>query len=175
MIQGNQCFSFHKDEIIQSRKSFYNTFIAKALRKTLAFLDLLMQICFFRCSLLLSSSFPSSQQSPELKRKSWNPVTSVSAAGTGLLDPESPEAPLNYEDAKAEALHLICQLNSVFRYKQSEAGLNKLKGRAPDVFRDLCFYSDICQVLGEYDFRRNARKFVQVLFSSVEVAQVRAP
>jgi len=125
-----------------------------------------------RCSLLLSSSFPSSQQSPELKRKSWNPVTSVSAAGTGLLDPESPEAPLNYEDAKAEALHLICQLNSVFRYKQSEAGLNKLKGRAPEVFRDLCFYSDICQVLGEYDFRRNARKFVQVLFSSVEVAQM---
>ena len=127
---------------------------------------------FSRCSLLLSSSFPSSQQSPEPKRKSWNPATTSTNGATGLLQPGSPDTPISYEEAKEEALGLICQLNSVFKYKQSEAGLNKLKNKMPDVFRDLCFYSDVCQVLGEYDFRRNARKFVQVLFSSVEISQV---
>ena len=131
---------------------------------------------FFCCrsSLLLSTSLPSSQQSPDTKRKSWMPGT-VASSGTicGAQDPDSPEIPLSNEEAKTEALDLIYQLNSVFRYKHSEMGLNKLKGKYAKIFQDLCFYSDVCQVLGEYDFRINARKFVQVLFGSLDISQVR--
>lgn len=99
-------------------------------------------------------------------------MTDTSSVSTNILDPDSPDVPMNYEDAKTEAMDLICQLNVVFRYKQSEVGLNKLKRKMPKLFQDLCFYSDICQLMGEYDFRINARKFVQVLFNSVDISQV---
>lgn len=128
---------------------------------------------FFRSSILLSSSFPSSQQSPEVKRKSWNPTRETSNSNSNHdLDSDSSDIPLNYEDAKDEVMNFIYQLNSVFRYKQAEAGLSRFKGKLPALFEDLCFYSDVCHVLGEYNFRINARKFIQVLFNSLDISQV---
>ena len=127
----------------------------------------------YRSSLLLSTSLPSSQQSPEVKRKSWNPALAGSVSSAlAAADPTSPDLPINYEDAKAEAMDLICQLNTVYKYKESETGLNKMKGRVPKLFEDLCFYSDVCLALAEYEFRINARKFIQTLFNSVDVGQV---
>ena len=56
-----------------------------------------------RTSLLLSSSLPSSYQSPEVKRKSWNAaVASASSVSVALLlDSDNAEPPASYEEAKA--------------------------------------------------------------------------
>lgn len=70
-----------------------------------------------RSSLLLSGSLPSSNQSPEVKRKSWNPSLTTSnnqlAEGNGKNSQDSIEPPINFDSAKTEALDFIGQLNSL--------------------------------------------------------------
>lgn len=71
-----------------------------------------------RSSLLLSGSLPSSNQSPEVKRKSWNPSLTSSnnqlTEGNGKNSPDSIEQqPVSFDSAKSEALEFICQLNSL--------------------------------------------------------------
>jgi hypothetical protein len=69
-------------------------------------------------------------------------------------------------------LDFIGQLNSLRFGQQAEIGLNKLRGRVPKVFQDLCFYSDVCAVLAEYDYKANARKFIHQLFTPVNTIQM---
>jgi len=126
-----------------------------------------------RSSLLVSGNLPSSQHSPEsVKRKSWNP--SLSCSNNQLNEgspPDTSDTLMNFEAAKSEAMDLICQLNSL-RYSQAEVGLNRVRGRVPKLFQDLCFYSDVCCLLGEYDYKANARKFIHQLFTPVNISQI---
>ena len=77
-----------------------------------------------RSNLLLSSSLPSSYQSPEVKRKSWNAVAPASSVSAALLDSDSAEPPANYEEAKAEDPVLntavIEKIQSVLRFVFSD-------------------------------------------------------
>lgn len=43
----------------------------------------------------------------------------------------------------------------------------RLKQRYPDVFTDLCLYSEVCLLMTKYSFRLSSRRFIQELFMDV--------
>ena len=60
----------------------------------------------------------------------------------------------------------------IFQSKQAEASLVKLQRKWPGIFTDLCFYSDVSNLLGVYNFRLGSRRFIQELFLEVQFSKV---
>ena len=51
-------------------------------------------------------------------------------------------------------------------------GLLTLKQRWPGGFKDVCLYSEICQILASYNYRLTARRFIQELFMDLVFTEV---
>ncbi|XP_065337651.1 rapamycin-insensitive companion of mTOR isoform X2 [Cloeon dipterum] len=65
---------------------------------------------------------------------------------------------------KNEILKHAERLSNPIWFKSSKTALLQLKQRCPQVFQDLCLYSDICSLLETSSYRLSARKSVQELF-----------
>ena len=69
---------------------------------------------------------------------------------------------------------MLSNKTTLFQSKQAEACLVKLQRKWPAIFTDLCFYSDVSNILGVYNFRLASRKFIQELFLEVQFSKVQA-
>ncbi|XP_025081196.1 rapamycin-insensitive companion of mTOR-like [Pomacea canaliculata] len=56
---------------------------------------------------------------------------------------------------RSEVLRLIVNLSSSVGLKASEQGLLSLKQQFPSMFKDICFFSEVCLLLSSYSFRLN--------------------
>ncbi|XP_069163639.1 rapamycin-insensitive companion of mTOR-like isoform X1 [Procambarus clarkii] len=90
--------------------------------------------------------------------------------GEGKSGPER----VNQTLIRKEILRFITNLLSSIAAKSSESGLLTLKQRWPHAFRDLCLYSEICQVLACYNYRLTARRFIQELFMDLTFSEIYA-
>jgi len=109
----------------------------------------------------LSSSLPASHQSPSLPRPSWGAQAErEEGAGEGVSLAQRTEA-------RQEALKLVGTMNSSVGTKGAEQNLLKIKRIIPEVFTDLCLYSEVAQVLADYHFKLPTRRFIQELFLDV--------
>ncbi|KAK8725070.1 hypothetical protein OTU49_011142 [Cherax quadricarinatus] len=88
--------------------------------------------------------------------------------GEGKSGPER----VNQLLIRKEVLRFITNLLSSIAAKSSESGLLTLKQRWPHAFRDLCLYSEICQILACYNYRLTARRFIQELFMDLTFSEV---
>jgi len=96
---------------------------------------------------------------------------------TGLVQKceQAPDvtSPTDKKEAMCEALHLIsCLNNTKPKIKQAEASLLRLQRKWPQIFSDLCFFSDVCCLLSQFQFRSSSRKFIQELFLELNVDQI---
>lgn len=48
----------------------------------------------------------------------------------------------------------------------------RLREQFPDLFHDICLYSEICAVLSSYSYHLPARRFIQELFQDIKFTQV---
>jgi len=123
-----------------------------------------------KISITSTSSLPGSHQSPATNRRSWVEPT--------RSDPTHPRldmgnvSPTGHKEAVVEAMDLICSMNNSVKSKQAEACLVKLQRKWPAIFTDLCFYSDVSNLLGVYNFRLASRKFIQELFLEVQFSKM---
>ena len=98
-------------------------------------------------------------------------------------------SPNNKKEALAEALNLISNLNNPPRVsvmnksvmilmtllqqsKQAEVALVRLQRKWPEIFSDVCFYSDVCHLLSQFQFRSSSRRFIQELFTDLNYTEV---
>ncbi len=98
---------------------------------------------------------------------SVNPATSspkeaALSSGAGLVD----AVKRRFEQRK-EAMRVISSLNATIGADRTEEVLLKMKQQAPLVFKDLCFYSEVCALMSHFSFRLSSRRFVQELFMDV--------
>ena len=70
-------------------------------------------------------------------------------------------------EMRQEALKVISTLNASVGSSRSEDILLKMKQQAPYIFMDLCFYSEVCQLMTHFSFRLSSRRFIQELFMDV--------
>ena len=68
---------------------------------------------------------------------------------------------------RKEALKIISTLNASVGALRTEETLLKMKQQSPQTFKDLCFYSEVCQLMGHFSFRLSSRRFIQELFMDV--------
>jgi len=123
-----------------------------------------------KISITSTSSLPGSHQSPATNRRSWVEPTHSDPTHPGL--DQGNVSPTGYKEAVVEAMDLICAMNNSVKSKQAEACLVKLQRKWPAVFTDLCFYSDVSNILGVYNFRLASRKFIQELFLEVQFSKM---
>ncbi|KAL3868472.1 hypothetical protein ACJMK2_041273 [Sinanodonta woodiana] len=72
---------------------------------------------------------------------------------------------------RKEMLRLVLNLSSSVGVKASEQGLLSLKQKFPKAFQDLCFYSEVSELLGSCSFRLTARRFIQELFDDLDISK----
>ena len=48
----------------------------------------------------------------------------------------------------------------------------RLKQKHPQIFTDLCLYSEVCLLLSEYSFRLFSRRFLQELFMDIDYSEL---
>eukprot|EP00092_Neocalanus_flemingeri_P017565 GFUD01019006.1.p1 GENE.GFUD01019006.1~~GFUD01019006.1.p1 ORF type:complete len:742 (-),score=220.04 GFUD01019006.1:440-2482(-) len=123
-----------------------------------------------KISVTSSSSLPGSHQSPATNRRSWVEPTQSSPSQPRL--DQGNVSPTGYKEAVLEAMDLICAMNNSVKSKQAESCLVKLQRKWPAIFTDLCFYSDVSNILGVYNFRLASRKFIQELFLDVQFSKM---
>ena len=70
-------------------------------------------------------------------------------------------------EQRQEALKVISTLNASVGSNKAEDVLLKMKQQAPYIFKDLCFYSEVCQLMAHFSFRLTSRRFIQELFMDV--------
>ena len=68
---------------------------------------------------------------------------------------------------RKEALKIISTLNATVGASKTEELLLKMKQHSPVIFKDLCFYSEVCQLISHFSFRLSSRRFLQELFMDV--------
>lgn len=68
---------------------------------------------------------------------------------------------------KLEILKLMERLGNPILIKTTKQTLLNYKQQNPEIFHDLCLYSDVCILLGENAIRLGPRKFVHELFLDV--------
>jgi len=68
---------------------------------------------------------------------------------------------------RREALKIISTLNATVGASKTEDLLLKMKQQSPLIFKDLCFYSEVCQLMSHFSFRLSSRRFLQELFMDV--------
>jgi len=123
-----------------------------------------------KISVTSTSSLPGSHQSPATNRRSW--VEPTKSGETHMRLDHGQKSPTGYKEAMLEAMDLICSMNNSVKSKQAEASLVKLQRKWPSIFTDLCFYSDVSNLLGVYNFRLGSRKFIQELFLEVQFSKM---
>jgi rapamycin-insensitive companion of mTOR len=72
---------------------------------------------------------------------------------------------------RREILRLVIKTSSSVGLKSCEQGLLILKQKFPSAFQDICLYSEICYLLANYNYRLNARRFIQELFQDIDFRQ----
>ncbi|ESO86448.1 hypothetical protein LOTGIDRAFT_129240 [Lottia gigantea] len=111
------------------------------------------------------SSLKESQEDSSNTPKSLSTTDSDSGISkTGDSDPN------NRLMVRKEIIRLVINLSSSVGLKGSEQGLLVLKQKFPKAFQDLCFYSEVGQILATYSFRLAARRFAQELFDELDVS-----
>ena len=70
-------------------------------------------------------------------------------------------------EKRKEALKIISTLNASVGASRTEEILLKMKQQSPHTFKDLCFYSEVCQLMSHFSFRLASRRFIQELFMDV--------
>ena len=70
-------------------------------------------------------------------------------------------------EQRKEALKIISTLNATVGASKTEDTLLKMKQQSPVIFKDLCFYSEVCQLMCHFSFRLSSRRFLQELFMDV--------
>lgn len=70
-------------------------------------------------------------------------------------------------EQRKDALKVISTLNASVGANKAEEVLLRMKQQAPSIFKDLCFYSEVCQLMGHFSFRLTSRRFIQELFMDV--------
>jgi len=123
-----------------------------------------------KISVTSTSSLPGSHQSPATNRRSW--VEPTKSDQNHLRLDGGNTSPTGYKEAMLEAMDLICSMNNSVKSKQAEASLVKLQRKWPGIFTDLCFYSDVSNLLGVYNFRLGSRRFIQELFLEVQFSKM---
>ena len=73
----------------------------------------------------------------------------------------------DYKLQRQEASKVISTLNASVGSSKAEDVLLKMKQQAPMIFKDLCFYSEVCQLMAHFSFRLSSRRFIQELFMDV--------
>ena len=71
------------------------------------------------------------------------------------------------QEQRKEALKIISTLNATVGANKTEDILLKMKQQSPVIFKDLCFYSEVCQLMSHFSFRLSSRRFIQELFMDV--------
>ncbi|XP_013398176.1 rapamycin-insensitive companion of mTOR isoform X2 [Lingula anatina] len=96
-------------------------------------------------------------------------VGSVSSdAGSEIAGPRLSEDSVSGRSMiRQEILKFIINLSSSVGVKASEQNLLNLKQKFPNAFQDLCLYSEVCYLLGHYNFRLPSRRFIQELFQDM--------
>ena len=67
---------------------------------------------------------------------------------------------------------LILQLISKFDHLYLYDVYFRLKQKHPQIFTDLCLYSEVCLLLSEYSFRLFSRRFLQELFMDIDYSEL---
>ncbi|XP_041359986.1 rapamycin-insensitive companion of mTOR-like [Gigantopelta aegis] len=104
-------------------------------------------------------------------------IVSSETPGSGTSETSSDTAPKKLSEdtpegrtlVRKEILRLIISLCSSVGLKGSEQALLTLKQKFPKAFQDLCFYSDVSDLLANYSFRLLARRFIQELFDEFDI------
>ncbi|KAL5015873.1 hypothetical protein ScPMuIL_005462 [Solemya velum] len=73
---------------------------------------------------------------------------------------------------RREVLRLVINLSSSIGVKGAESGLLSLRQKFSRVFQDLCFYSEVCNLLTTCSFRLTARRFIQELFNELNTEKL---
>lgn len=68
---------------------------------------------------------------------------------------------------RKEILRLISAMSAMVGIKTAEEGLLRIREHTPGLFKDLCLYSEVCQLMTHCAFRLTARQFIQELFMDV--------
>ncbi|XP_059078689.1 rapamycin-insensitive companion of mTOR-like isoform X2 [Tigriopus californicus] len=79
---------------------------------------------------------------------------------------------LSKVNQRKEVLKMIGIMNATVGVKTAEQGLLKFKQKYPNVFNDLCLYSDVCILLSRYSFRLSTRRFIQELFMDLHFEEL---
>ena len=103
----------------------------------------------------------SSQGSPLNLRKR------VMLKSNAVVDLHDVESIKKRVEQRQEALKVISTLNASVGSSKAEDVLLKMKQQAPMIFKDLCFYSEVCQLMAHFSFRLSSRRFIQELFMDV--------
>ena len=84
------------------------------------------------------------------------------------------KSPSDRKEAITEALNLISNLTNPPRQsKAAETMLLRLQRKWPDIFTDICLYSDVCLLMSQFQFRASSRRIIQELFSELNYTEVR--
>ncbi|XP_002741655.1 rapamycin-insensitive companion of mTOR-like [Saccoglossus kowalevskii] len=102
------------------------------------------------------------------------PSSASSDDSTPAFKKLTEDSPLGRSLIKKEIVRLVVNLSSSVAMKAQEQGLLSLKERFPNAFQDVCLYSDIADILGNYSFRLGARRFVQELFQDMVFSEMYA-
>ncbi|XP_061180915.1 rapamycin-insensitive companion of mTOR-like [Saccostrea echinata] len=103
------------------------------------------------------------------------PSSATPGSVTSCTSSDSLTVKMSYDNVHGKGLirkelrKLVINLSSSVGLKGSEQGLLMLKQKFPAVFKDVCFYSEVCHLLSICSFRLNARRFVQELFEDFKI------
>ncbi|KAK3090902.1 hypothetical protein FSP39_015586 [Pinctada imbricata] len=97
---------------------------------------------------------------------------------TSCTSTEAPQTRMSYESVHGKVLirkelrNMVINLSSSVGVKGSEQGLLSLKQKFPLVFKDVCFYSEVCEIMSSCSFRLTARRFIQELFEEFDIKKL---
>ena len=103
---------------------------------------------------------------PGTKSTLGSPIQLRKARKSGSSLAECELAKQRMEQRK-EALKVISTLNATVGATKTENVLLKMKQQSPVIFKNPCFYSEVCQLMSHFSFRLSSRRFIQELFMDV--------
>jgi rapamycin-insensitive companion of mTOR len=74
---------------------------------------------------------------------------------------------------RREVLRFITNLSGSVAARAAEQGLLNLKQKYPMAFQDICLYSEVSLQMSTYNFRLQARRFIQELFMDLGFEQLK--
>lgn len=73
---------------------------------------------------------------------------------------------------KKEILRLVVNLSSAVTSKSHQQSLRSWKENVPQLFEDLCLYSQVIEQMSLYNYKLNMRRFIQGFFETVKFTQL---